>query len=44
MSNGQSHKFSSNLGIIALTTGKIALAITRAITLPVARAIGLEFM
>ena len=29
------HEFSSNLGIIALTTGKIALAIARAITLPV---------
>ncbi len=39
MINRQSHKFSSNLGILALTTGKIALAIARAITLPVARAI-----
>ena len=29
------HEFSSNLGIIALTTGKIALTIARAITLPV---------
>ncbi len=29
----QSHEFSSNLGIIALTTGKIALAIVHAILL-----------
>ena len=39
MINRQSHKFESNLGIIALTIGKIALAIARAITLPVARTI-----
>ncbi len=39
MINRQSHEFGSNLGIIALTTGKIALAIARAITLPVARPI-----
>ncbi len=39
MVNRQSHEFSSNLGIIALTTGKIALSIARAITLPVACAI-----
>ena len=39
MINRQSHEYSSNLGIIALTTGKIALAIAGAITLTVARAI-----
>ena len=39
MINRHSHKFESNLGIIALTTGKIPLAIARAITLPVARTI-----
>jgi len=33
MINRQSHEFSSNLEIIALTTGKIALAIARAIDL-----------
>ena len=40
MISRQSHGFSHNLGIIALTTGKvIALAIAHAITLPVAHAI-----
>ncbi len=39
MINRQSHEFSSNFEIIALTTGKIALAIARAIIVPVARAI-----
>ena len=39
MINMQSHGFSYNLGIIELTKGIIALAIARAITLPVAHAI-----
>lgn len=40
----QSRKFESNLGIIELTTGKTALAITCAITLPVDHTIILKLI